>query len=237
MDAAFRRDFGTTPNAVLAVRYEVSARTIARWASRAGLKKSKAYRQQLASRISRTRDPSSRPRGPAHWNWKGGRPWERFRDPRYRDWRTAVLERDGYRCQLCGRQCARYERGLAAHHVEEWATTPARRFDPDNGLTLCRDCHMRLHGHAPKPVPTIACACGCGAQIAARDRYGRPRRFVNGHGRRGRSMSASGRAKLSTQRRGKSLTAAHRAKISAGLRASTKRIGRPPTSAVAQRSS
>ena len=218
------------PTATLAERYGVSARTIARWTWRAGLTKSTEYRRQLSIELGRTRDSSSLPRGPAHWNWKGGRPRERFRDPRYIAWRNGVLERDGYRCQLCGRQCAKYERGLAAHHIEEWATTPGRRFDVDNGLTLCRDCHMRLHGHAPKPKALVACACGCGTFIESSDRYGRPRRFVNHHGRRGTKMSAAARARQSTDRRGKRLTTAHRAKISVGLRASTKRIGRPPRS-------
>lgn len=45
------------------------------------------------------------PKGDTHHKWKGGKPWERFRDPRYLQWRTAVLERDKYVCQDCGRQC------------------------------------------------------------------------------------------------------------------------------------
>ena len=89
---------------------------------------------------------------------------------------------------------------------------------------------MRLHGHTPKPVPLVPCACGCGTMIASRDRYGRPRHYVNRHGKRGVAMSASGRAKLSKALRGKALTPAHRARISAGLRTSAKRIGRPPRS-------
>jgi hypothetical protein len=74
----------------------------------------------------------------------------------------------------------------------------------------------------------VACACGCGALISSHDAYGRPRRFVNHHGKRGTRMSAAGRAKLSRDRRGSTLTPEHRAKISRGLRSSTKRIGRPP---------
>jgi hypothetical protein len=33
-------------------------------------------------------------RGERHPFWKGGRPWERFKDPRYVAWRNAVLARD-----------------------------------------------------------------------------------------------------------------------------------------------
>ena len=125
--------------------------------------------------------------GDRHYRWKGGRPWERFRDERYLAWRRAVLERDGYVCQRCGRRCKRYERGLAAHHVEPYASHPGLRYDVGNGVTLCRMCHLMLHGNAPKPKEPVPCACGCGAMISpvdAYDAYGRPRRYLVGHARR-----------------------------------------------------
>jgi len=120
-------------------------------------------------------------RGARHPFWKGGRPWERFKDPRYVAWRNAVLERDNYVCQHCGRRCAKHERGLAAHHIMAYATNPLWRYDLSNGMTLCRACHMDLHGRALGPVARVLCACGCGTEIDAVDRYGRPRRFVNHH--------------------------------------------------------
>lgn len=60
----------------------------------------------------------------------------------YTTWRTAVYERDNYTCQECNR------RGnvlLNAHHVKPWATYPELRFDVNNGMTLCVDCHKRVH--------------------------------------------------------------------------------------------
>ncbi len=167
-------------------------------------------------------------RGPAHPNWKGGRPWERFRDERYIRWRDAVLERDAYRCRRCGRQCKKRERGLAAHHVRAYATDVGARYDVDNGITLCRACHMELHGHPPPPVLQIACACGCGTPIPERDVYGRVRRYVNHHHSRGRHMSDQAKIKLRNDRRGKPLTLEHRARISRGLRTTSRRVGRPP---------
>lgn len=62
--------------------------------------------------------------------------------PEYRDWRTAVYERDGYCCTECGAKGA-----LHAHHVIPWAECPERRFDVDNGATLCVSCHERHHPH------------------------------------------------------------------------------------------
>lgn len=167
-------------------------------------------------------------RGADHPNWKGGRPWERFRDERYLRWRNAVLERDGYICRRCGRHCKKRERGLAAHHLSSYTTDVARRYDVENGVTLCRTCHMALHGHPLPPPVVIPCACGCGALIPERDAYGRSRRFVNHHHARGHRVSEQARAKLRDERRGKPLTPEHRARIAHGLRTSLRRIGRPP---------
>jgi hypothetical protein len=167
-------------------------------------------------------------KGDKHPNWKGGRPWKRFADPRYLAWRTSVLARDSYVCQKCGRRCKKYERGLAAHHVKAYASHPDLRYEVSNGVTLCRNCHLGLHGRAPKPATPVPCACGCGTMIQPDDAYGRPRRYVNYHGKRGSKMSADGRAKLSRERKGRPLTPEHRAKIAQGLRQSSRRIGRPP---------
>jgi 5-methylcytosine-specific restriction endonuclease McrA len=166
--------------------------------------------------------------GSNHPNWKGGRPWERFRDERYLRWRNAVLERDAYRCRRCGRRCKKLERGLAAHHIRPYATDVEARYDVDNGVTLCRSCHMELHGHPLPPPVLVACACGCGQLIPERDDYGRARRYVNHHHRRGRPLSAETKEKLRNQNRGRHHTSEHRARISQGLRASSHRIGRPP---------
>jgi hypothetical protein len=122
------------------------------------------------------------PKGPTHPNWKGGKPWERFKDPAYVAWRNAVLKRDGYVCQDCGKQCNKNEKGLAAHHEKPYATHPELRLEVSNGTTLCRQCHMTRHGRTPAPKEKVACACGCGEMIASVDRYGRPRKYAHYHG-------------------------------------------------------
>ena len=169
-------------------------------------------------------------RGERHYKWKGGRPWERFKKPEYLAWRNAVLEHDGYVCQGCRRQCKKYEHGLAAHHIQPYAKYPALRYEVSNGITLCRQCHMTLHGKAPAIKERIPCACGCGTPIDPVDPYGRPRRYVNHHGRKGQRQLESAKLLLREQRKGKALTPGHRARIAASLRNSTKRIGRPPKS-------
>lgn len=57
-----------------------------------------------------------------------------------RRWRCAVLERDGYCCAECGD-----EGQLEAHHIIRWADSPFLRVEPDNGITLCKACHVALH--------------------------------------------------------------------------------------------
>ena len=60
---------------------------------------------------------------------------------KYNEWRKAVFERDDYTCQSCG------QRGgmLNAHHIKHFASNPDERLNPDNGITLCKDCHRGVH--------------------------------------------------------------------------------------------
>lgn len=165
--------------------------------------------------------------GPNHYKWKGGKPWERFKNPDYIAWRNAVLERDNYTCQDCQRVCNKYEKGLAAHHIKEYALYPELRLDVANGQTLCRACHMRLHGKE-FTIEQITCACGCGTIIDSKDRYGRPRSYINHHSSRGKVVTAHTKQLLREKRIGKKLTEEHKQKIAKGLQTTTKRIGRPP---------
>ena len=82
--------------------------------------------------------------------WKGDNvkiPRERYREcADYRNWREAVFNRDCYTCQCCG---ARNGDGkyiyLEAHHINNWASCKDKRYDVDNGITLCKDCHTSFH--------------------------------------------------------------------------------------------
>lgn len=82
--------------------------------------------------------------------WKGG--YEYHKQLRstdeYRKWRRSVFLRDNYTCQCCGRRIFRDENGkffMNAHHIKCFVDNPSVRFDIDNGVTLCRDCHKLLH--------------------------------------------------------------------------------------------
>jgi len=82
--------------------------------------------------------------GPLHWNWQGGIARERDRamqSAEYREWRRLVYERDNYTCQSCGWTGNQ----LNAHHIAHWALCDENRYDLDNGITLCLDCHRDVH--------------------------------------------------------------------------------------------
>jgi len=62
------------------------------------------------------------------------------KSPEYRKWRSAVLERDAQRCVICG-----ISRQLCVHHLDDFSEHIAKRLVLENGITLCRSCHKRLH--------------------------------------------------------------------------------------------
>ena len=82
--------------------------------------------------------------GGFHWNWQGGKTPvnQRERSSKdYAEWRKAVFERDCFKCQLCGQVGG----GLQAHHIQHWSTNVNKRYQVQNGVTLCKKCHMELH--------------------------------------------------------------------------------------------
>lgn len=60
----------------------------------------------------------------------------------YSRWRQSVYERDNYTCQVCGDDTGH---NLNAHHILNWAHNKDKRFDLENGITMCFSCHIKLH--------------------------------------------------------------------------------------------
>ena len=67
-----------------------------------------------------------------------------FQDPIYQDWRKKVLKRDRYKCQMP--VCRRKGKRMQTHHIRKWSSASAFRYDVDNGVTLCWDCHKEVTG-------------------------------------------------------------------------------------------
>lgn len=59
-----------------------------------------------------------------------------------RIWSQTVFQRDNYTCKICGDNKGG---NLNAHHLNGWNAFPEQRFDLDNGVTLCTDCHKEFH--------------------------------------------------------------------------------------------
>lgn len=49
-------------------------------------------------------------------------------------------------CRMCNLLAIRPE----AHHIKAWVHFPELRYDPDNGMTVCRDCHKKTDNYAGK---------------------------------------------------------------------------------------
>lgn len=53
-------------------------------------------------------------------------------------WSLSVKERDSYTCKKCGSN-----KDLHAHHILPWKKDESKRFNIENGITLCRSCHTK----------------------------------------------------------------------------------------------
>lgn len=80
-------------------------------------------------------------------NWKGGKSklytYKHICDIKWRLWRSKVFGRDNWTCQTCGKRSQSGEPVyLEAHHIKSWTNYPELRYEVDNGITLCRECHL-----------------------------------------------------------------------------------------------
>lgn len=67
---------------------------------------------------------------------------EERRTPEYYRWRKSVYERNNYTCQICGQRGGE----LNAHHIKLFSKDIEKRIDINNGITLCKKCHKKVHG-------------------------------------------------------------------------------------------
>jgi len=80
--------------------------------------------------------------------WKGG--FKYHRNERvtyeYNTWRKSVYARDRYRCKKCNNKSGvKNKVYLEAHHILNWKDYVDKRFDIENGITLCDKCHHDFH--------------------------------------------------------------------------------------------
>ncbi len=85
---------------------------------------------------------ANRPSGDQHPMWKPDL-LEKQRTSRgpQAAWAKQVKKRDGWTCVSCKKQGGRLE----AHHIDEFSKVVELRWDLENGITLCLDCHRDVH--------------------------------------------------------------------------------------------
>jgi len=62
-------------------------------------------------------------------------------DKRYICFRLNVLKRDNFSCVNCGKTGGM----LHVHHIKKWTKFPKLRLCDKNCITLCLDCHIKIH--------------------------------------------------------------------------------------------
>ena len=80
--------------------------------------------------------------------WKGGISplnYEIRQSNEYNEWRNNVYQKDYWHCQICGKHCG--NKDIIAHHIKSFSEYPNLRFKISNGITLCRNCHAKIHHH------------------------------------------------------------------------------------------
>ena len=76
---------------------------------------------------------------------KGGNGTLNQKWPGMRAWANRVKERDEYVCQHCNHDF--YPHECDAHHIMPKAKFPQYAYDLNNGITLCKECHIYEHKH------------------------------------------------------------------------------------------
>jgi len=56
-------------------------------------------------------------------------------------WKKLVMERDSFTCQECGK----IGHKLHIHHKAPYKLFPKLRWELYNGITVCQDCHKKIH--------------------------------------------------------------------------------------------
>ena len=100
--------------------------------------------QKFCSKICFTKNAEKNYLSSNNPNWKGGLKFTNQigrNSKKHNDWIKLVFERDNYECQKCGQ----IGHKLNAHHIYPWAKFKDKRFELENGITLCVKCHRQVH--------------------------------------------------------------------------------------------
>jgi hypothetical protein len=74
-----------------------------------------------------------------------------LKDPRWQRLRLEVMDRAGFKCELCGN--GKLE--LNIHHKRYRAGAKPWEYELPELLCICLDCHQKLHGITPEAAPAV----------------------------------------------------------------------------------
>ncbi len=104
-------------------------------------KKGHKHSQETIDKIKKNLPKRTGSKAPG---WKGGiypqTMLERCSN-KNKEFRERVFERDDYTCQICGQIGG----NLNCHHIKSWSKYKELRFSFDNVITLCVECHRKIH--------------------------------------------------------------------------------------------
>ena len=67
-----------------------------------------------------------------------------YKSREWKDKRVKILERDNHECQMCKAK-GKYSRANTVHHIVELKEKPQLALVESNLISLCRECHNRIH--------------------------------------------------------------------------------------------
>ena len=102
--------------------------------------------------------------GKNHQNWKGGisKNHHSTSEPKYKEWRMKVFERDMFKCKIFNQDC---KGQLQAHHILKWAEYPELRYEINNGITLCIAHHPRKWAEEKRLAPEFQRLIGVSKEL------------------------------------------------------------------------
>lgn len=59
--------------------------------------------------------------------------------------RDKIVQRDNHECQMCKEEGRVTTNALLVHHIKHLKDYPELAFEEDNLITVCHDCHEKLH--------------------------------------------------------------------------------------------
>ena len=104
----------------------------------------KETRKRMSNNMLGKKHPNAT--GPLNHNWKGGvlSSIDKLRKTtQWYEWRDKVYKRDNYTCQLCSNK----DVYLNPHHIFKKHKYLDLVFDINNGITLCKECHLTINHH------------------------------------------------------------------------------------------